>query len=220
MACSTRVVADAAPAQLRLHHLAALASANRESWLTPTSIIAMMAHPITLIPGDGIGPEVADATVRAVDATGVAIEWERVEAGARALAEYGQLIPDEVFASLEVNARGPERSHRHSHRRRPPEHQRGAAQEAGAVRELPSGAHAARPEDALPRSAARPGHLPRKHRRPVLRSGARSGAGRGREPEDHHPKGLHADRPRRLRIRAPRKPPQGHRHPQGQYHEA
>jgi isocitrate dehydrogenase (NAD+) len=65
-----------------------------------------MAHQITLIPGDGIGPEVADATVRAVDATGVAIEWERVEAGARALAEQGQLIPDEVFASLEMNRIG------------------------------------------------------------------------------------------------------------------
>jgi len=66
----------------------------------------MMAHQITLIPGDGIGPEVADAAVRAVDATGVAIEWERVDAGARALAEYGQLIPDEVFASLEVTRVG------------------------------------------------------------------------------------------------------------------
>jgi isocitrate dehydrogenase (NAD+) len=63
----------------------------------------MMAHEITLIPGDGIGPEVAEATVRAVDATGVAVEWERVEAGARALAEQGQLIPDEVYASLEAN---------------------------------------------------------------------------------------------------------------------
>ena len=60
-------------------------------------------HCITLIPGDGIGPEVADATVRAVDATGVAIEWERVEAGARALAEQGSLIPDDVFASIEAN---------------------------------------------------------------------------------------------------------------------
>src|SRR5215475_11124675 len=66
----------------------------------------MMAHQITLIPGDGIGPEVADATVRAVDATGVAIEWERVEAGTRALAEYGQLIPDDVFASLEMTRVG------------------------------------------------------------------------------------------------------------------
>lgn len=66
----------------------------------------MMAHLITLIPGDGIGPEVADATVRAVDATGVAIEWERAEAGARALAEQGQLIPDETFAALEANRIG------------------------------------------------------------------------------------------------------------------
>src|SRR5689334_16135578 len=73
---------------------------------TPVLIIAMMAHQITLIPGDGIGPEVADATVRAVDATGVSIEWERVEAGARALAEQGQLIPDEVFAALEANRIG------------------------------------------------------------------------------------------------------------------
>jgi isocitrate dehydrogenase (NAD+) len=60
-------------------------------------------HTITLIPGDGIGPEVAEATVRAVEAAGAAIEWERVEAGARALAEHGELIPDEVFASIEAN---------------------------------------------------------------------------------------------------------------------
>jgi isocitrate dehydrogenase (NAD+) len=69
-----------------------------------------MNHQVTLIPGDGIGPEVADATVRAVDATGVKIEWERVQAGVHALAEYGQLIPDDVFASLEatrVGLKGP-----------------------------------------------------------------------------------------------------------------
>jgi isocitrate dehydrogenase (NAD+) len=60
-------------------------------------------HCITLIPGDGIGPEVAEATVRAVNATGVNIEWEQVEAGAKALAQYGSLIPDDVFASIEAN---------------------------------------------------------------------------------------------------------------------
>src|SRR5580698_6961831 len=65
-----------------------------------------MTYQVTLIPGDGIGPEVAEATVRAVDATGVKIEWERVEAGVRALAEFGQLIPDDVFASLEVTRVG------------------------------------------------------------------------------------------------------------------
>jgi isocitrate dehydrogenase (NAD+) len=53
---------------------------------------------------------VAEATVRALEATGVAFEWERVEAGARALVESGQLLPDDVFASLEatrVGLKGP-----------------------------------------------------------------------------------------------------------------
>src|ERR1022692_2626789 len=58
-----------------------------------------------------------------------------------------------------VHARGPEGSDGHAHRRRAPEHQRGAAQEAGTVRELPAGAHAARLEDALQRPAAGPGDL-------------------------------------------------------------
>ena len=65
-----------------------------------------MAHQITLIPGDGIGPEVAAAAARAVEAAGAAIEWEQVEAGAQALHDYGQLLPDEVLASLEVTRVG------------------------------------------------------------------------------------------------------------------
>ena len=69
-----------------------------------------MAHRITLIPGDGIGPEVAEATVRAVEATGVAVEWERVEANAQARAEAGQLLPELVLQSLartHVGLKGP-----------------------------------------------------------------------------------------------------------------
>jgi isocitrate dehydrogenase (NAD+) len=58
----------------------------------------MMAHQVTLIAGDGIGPEVAAATTRAVDATGVRIEWEPVEVGPGAL--------DDVLASLEVTRVG------------------------------------------------------------------------------------------------------------------
>lgn len=65
-----------------------------------------MTHQVTLIPGDGIGPEVADATVRAIEATGVAIDWERTEAGLSALHEYGELLPEEVFASLEITRVG------------------------------------------------------------------------------------------------------------------
>jgi isocitrate dehydrogenase (NAD+) len=69
-----------------------------------------MAHRITLIPGDGIGPEVAEATVRAVEATGVAAEWEQVEAGTEALKRSGELLPDTVFQSLartHVGIKGP-----------------------------------------------------------------------------------------------------------------
>ncbi len=59
-----------------------------------------MPHAITLIPGDGIGPEVAEATVRALEATGVAIQWERVEAGVKAGQETGSVLPETVFESL------------------------------------------------------------------------------------------------------------------------
>ena len=100
------LVANAAPAKLRIHHSAAFRRPIGDQVHPQLYNSYMMAHLITLIPGDGIGPEVADATVRAVDATGVAIEWERVEAGVRALAEQGQLIPDDVFASLEVTRVG------------------------------------------------------------------------------------------------------------------
>jgi isocitrate dehydrogenase (NAD+) len=57
-------------------------------------------HKITLIPGDGIGPEVADATVRVLDATGVSIEWERVDAGVAAEKATGKYLPEPVFDSL------------------------------------------------------------------------------------------------------------------------
>ncbi len=69
-----------------------------------------MAHRITLIPGDGIGPEVAEATVRVVEATGAAVEWERVDAGEKALAETGELLPEGVYQSLartHVGLKGP-----------------------------------------------------------------------------------------------------------------
>ncbi|HZS52151.1 MAG TPA: isocitrate/isopropylmalate family dehydrogenase [Bryobacterales bacterium] len=61
------------------------------------------SHLVTLIPGDGIGPEVAEATVRAVAAAGARIEWERVEAGAGAMARTGRFLPDEVLQSIERN---------------------------------------------------------------------------------------------------------------------
>lgn len=65
-----------------------------------------MAHRITLIPGDGIGPEVASAVVRIVEATGVEIEWEEHIAGQAALDKFGKTLPDELLASIEKNKVG------------------------------------------------------------------------------------------------------------------
>jgi len=59
-----------------------------------------MAHHITLIRGDGIGPEVALATRRCVDATGVDIEWDEVDAGADLLERTGELLPDAVIETI------------------------------------------------------------------------------------------------------------------------
>ena len=62
-----------------------------------------MAHKITLIPGDGIGPEVALAAKRCIEATEVKIEWEEVIAGAEAQEKFGVLLPDNVLESIKKN---------------------------------------------------------------------------------------------------------------------
>ena len=69
-----------------------------------------MSHKVTLIPGDGIGPEVSAAARRAVDATGVRIEWEVAELNAALIAKTGQSLPPQVVESLErthVGLKGP-----------------------------------------------------------------------------------------------------------------
>ena len=62
-----------------------------------------MAYTVTLIPGDGVGPELAEATQRVVDATGVKINWEIENAGADVVAEYGTPLPDRVLDSIRKN---------------------------------------------------------------------------------------------------------------------
>jgi isocitrate dehydrogenase (NAD+) len=62
-----------------------------------------MTHRVTLIPGDGIGPELAEATRRVLDASGVAFEWEVVEAGEAVIAEYGTPLPEHVLESIRRN---------------------------------------------------------------------------------------------------------------------
>jgi len=58
---------------------------------------------ITLLPGDGIGPEVTAATVRVLEASGVRFEWESHAAGAEALARHGDPLPQEVLDSIVRN---------------------------------------------------------------------------------------------------------------------
>jgi isocitrate dehydrogenase (NAD+) len=62
-----------------------------------------MKHTITLIPGDGIGPEVAEAARRCLEATGVEFQWEVVNAGATALEKEGKLLPPRLFQSIRKN---------------------------------------------------------------------------------------------------------------------
>ncbi|HNQ15992.1 MAG TPA: isocitrate/isopropylmalate family dehydrogenase, partial [Pyrinomonadaceae bacterium] len=63
----------------------------------------MAKHTITLIPGDGIGPEIVAATVRVVEATGVDIEWETQIIGAQALEKFGTTIPESTIESIKRN---------------------------------------------------------------------------------------------------------------------
>ncbi|MDA8097163.1 MAG: isocitrate/isopropylmalate dehydrogenase family protein [Clostridia bacterium] len=62
-----------------------------------------MAYKVTLIPGDGVGPEITAAARRVIDASGVAIDWEVVEAGEAMIAEHGTPLPESVLDSVRKN---------------------------------------------------------------------------------------------------------------------
>jgi isocitrate dehydrogenase (NAD+) len=62
-----------------------------------------MIHNVTLIPGDGIGPEISDATRRVLEATGVKFNWEVVHAGTDVIAQYGTPLPENVLDSIRKN---------------------------------------------------------------------------------------------------------------------
>jgi isocitrate dehydrogenase (NAD+) len=62
-----------------------------------------MTHTITLIPGDGIGPEVTDAVVRILDASGVSIAWETHDAGLLAFERTGESLPIDLIDSIRRN---------------------------------------------------------------------------------------------------------------------
>jgi isocitrate dehydrogenase (NAD+) len=62
-----------------------------------------LAHKITLIPGDGVGPELSEATRRVLEATGVEFDWEIAYAGADIIEKYGTPLPDVVLESIRKN---------------------------------------------------------------------------------------------------------------------
>ena len=62
-----------------------------------------MVYNVTLIPGDGIGPEVTEAARRVLEATGVAFRWDMAEAGADVIDKYGTPLPDSVLGSVRKN---------------------------------------------------------------------------------------------------------------------
>jgi len=69
-----------------------------------------MAHRVTFIPGDGVGPELSEATRRVLEATGVGFEWDVQDAGADVVDTYGTPLPDHVLDSIrrtKVAIKGP-----------------------------------------------------------------------------------------------------------------
>ena len=62
-----------------------------------------MVHTVTLIPGDGIGPEVVDATRRVLEATGVKFDWDIQHAGSDVMGRYGTPLPDGVLDAIRRN---------------------------------------------------------------------------------------------------------------------
>src|ERR1035437_7078063 len=62
--------------------------------------MASMTYRVTLIPGDGIGPELAEATRRVLDASGVEFEWQVMNAGEAVMAKEGTPLPQAVLDSI------------------------------------------------------------------------------------------------------------------------
>src|SRR5690348_7432834 len=76
----------------------------------PAGLEELMQHAVTLIPGDGTGPEITEATRRVLEATGVQFDWHVKMAGLEVLEKCGTVLPDEVIESIKqtkVGLKGP-----------------------------------------------------------------------------------------------------------------
>src|SRR5918995_5197731 len=72
-------------------------------YLTQVRSSARMGHRVTLIPGDGTGPELTQATRRVLEATGVALDWDVRQAGVEVMEEAGTPLPEETLESVKRN---------------------------------------------------------------------------------------------------------------------
>src|SRR5205823_6038787 len=75
----------------------------RAKMLPHTEGAAAMAYRVTFIPGDGVGPELSEATRRVLEGTGVAFDWDVQEAGADVMDKYGTPLPEHVLESIRRN---------------------------------------------------------------------------------------------------------------------
>jgi isocitrate dehydrogenase (NAD+) len=152
-----------------------------------------VAYEVTFIPGDGTGPELAEATRRALEATGVEFAWDVQQAGIDEFEQTGNPLPAATLASLrrtKVGIKGPTTT---PGRLGLPLGQRRVAQAARSVR-LPAAVQGLRRgAHALPRP--RHGDRAREHRGPLRRDRVRAGQP-GRRADDR------ADRRARLTVRA------------------
>ena len=88
----------------RAHRPRTVHKVNRTAVGQPMCRLARaMAHRVTLIPGDGTGPELTEATRRVLEATGVAFDWDVRHAGVDVMEEAGTPLPEETLASVKAN---------------------------------------------------------------------------------------------------------------------
>src|SRR5437870_5244037 len=69
----------------------------------PTGGERPMTHRVTLIPGDGVGPELSEATRRVLEATGIGFDWDVQEAGSDVMDRFGTPLPEHVLESIRTN---------------------------------------------------------------------------------------------------------------------
>src|SRR2546423_2569804 len=75
-------------------------SSSRSTPTTSNRRGSVARHAVTLIPGDGVGPEISEASVRVLEATGVEFDWDVQQAGENVMAEYGTPLPAHVLDSI------------------------------------------------------------------------------------------------------------------------